>query len=61
MEQWLEHGALPFSLPVVRFRTPLGARFSEKYHVSLPLSILGHCFELVSLGKAPSNASLDSG
>ena len=26
----------------VRFRIPLGAGFSEKYHVS-PLSILGHC------------------
>ena len=29
---------------------PLGARFSEKYHVSL-LSILGHCKDVVSLGK----------
>ena len=38
------------SLPVVRFRIPLGAGFSEKYHVS-PLSILGRCFDCVSLGK----------
>ena len=39
------------SLPAVRFRIPLGTGFSEKYHVS-PLSILGHYFEVVSLGKA---------
>ena len=39
------------SLPVVRLRIPLGAGFSEKYHVS-PLSILGHCYDVVSLGKA---------
>ena len=38
------------SLPAVRFRIPLGAGFSEKYHVS-PLAILGHCFDVVSLGK----------
>ena len=43
--------ALPMSLPAVRLRTPFGAGFSEKYHVS-PLSILGHCFYVVSLGKA---------
>ena len=42
MAQWLERGALPMSLPAVQFRIPLGAAFSEKYHVS-PLSILGHC------------------
>ena len=42
MAQWLERGALPMSLPAVRFRIPLGAEFSEKYNVS-PLSILGHC------------------
>ena len=30
---------------------PLGAGFSEKCHVS-PLSILGHYFDVVSLGKA---------
>ena len=39
------------SLPAVRFRIQIGAGFSEKYHVS-PLSILRHCFEVVSLGKA---------
>ena len=39
MAQRLERGALPMSLPVVRFWVPLGAVFSEKYHVSL-LSIL---------------------
>ena len=37
------------SLPAVRFGIPLGAGFSEKSHVS-PLSILGHCFDVVSLG-----------
>ena len=49
--QWLGRAALPMSLPVVRFRIPLGAGFSEKYHVS-PLSILGHYFDAVSLCKA---------
>ena len=49
--QWLERGGLSMWLPVVRFRIPLGAGFSEKYHV-FPLSILGHCFYVVSLGKA---------
>ena len=48
--QWLERGALPMSLPAVRFRILLGAGFSEKYHFS-PLSILGHCVDVVSLGK----------
>ena len=42
MAQWLERGALPMSLPAVRFRIPFGAEFSEEYHVS-PLLILGHC------------------
>ena len=42
MAQWLDRGALPMSLPAVRFRIPFGAGFSDKYHVS-PLSILGHC------------------
>ena len=32
--------------PAMRFRIPLGAGFSEKYHVS-PLSILWHCFDVV--------------
>ena len=45
MAQWLERGALPMSLPAVRFRISLGAGFSEKYHVC-PLSILGHCKDL---------------
>ena len=57
MWQWLERGALPMSLSTAWFRTPLGAGFSEKYHIS-PLSILRHCFDVVSL---PSNASLDTG
>ena len=35
--QWLERGALSISLAGVRFRTPLGAGFSEKYHVVLML------------------------
>ena len=38
MAQWLERGALQMWLPAMRFRTPLGAGFSEKYYVS-PLSI----------------------
>ena len=32
--------------PALRFRIPLGAGFSEKYHVS-PLSILWHCSDVV--------------
>ena len=59
MARWLEHGALPMSLPAVRFRIPLGAGFSEKCHVS-PLSILGHCFDVVSLDKAPNPQMLHS-
>ena len=39
------------SLPAVRFRIRLCVGFSEKYHVSL-ISILGHFFDFVSLGKA---------
>ena len=39
------------SLTAVRFRIPLGAGFSDKYHVA-PLSILGHCFDVESSGKA---------
>ena len=41
------------SLPAVRFRIPLGAGFSEKYHV----------FRCCVLGQdtLPSHASLDSG
>ena len=38
-------------LPALRFRIPLGAGFSERYHVS-PFSIFRHCFNVVSLGKA---------
>ena len=57
MAQWLEREALPPSLPVVRFRIPLGAEFSDKYIVS-PLLILGHCFDVVSLGKAPNSQML---
>ena len=49
--QWLERGALPMSLPTVRFRIPLGGGLSEKYHVS-PLSILGHYLDVLSLSKA---------
>ena len=57
--QWLERGALSMSLPAVRFQIPLGAEFSKKYHVS-PLSILGHCFDVVSLGKAFNPQKLHS-
>ena len=51
MAQWLERDALTMMLPAARFRIRLLAGFSEKNHVS-PLSILGHCFNVVSLGKA---------
>ena len=51
MAQWLEHEALSMSLPTDRFRIMLGAGFSKKYIVS-PLLIMGHCFDVVSLGKA---------
>ena len=50
MAKWLDHGALPMSLSAVQFRTPLGAGFLEKFYV-FPLSILGHCYDVVSLGK----------
>ena len=50
MAQWAKRGALSMSLPAVQFRIPLGAGFSEKYVT--PLSILGLCFNVVSLGKA---------
>ena len=53
MAQWLEREALSMSLSAVRFRIQLGAGFPEKYHVS-PLSILGYCFYVVSLGKTLS-------
>ena len=46
------------SLLAVRFRILLGVGFSEKYHVS-SLSILGHCFDAVSLGKALNPQMLD--
>ena len=49
--QWLERVALSMSLSVVPFRIPLGSWFAEKYHASV-LSILGHYFDVVSLGKA---------
>ena len=45
MVQWLKWGALLMSLPAVLCR----AGFSEKSHVS-PLSIIGHCFDVLSLG-----------
>ena len=45
------------SLPAVLCRIPLDAGFSEKYHVSL-FSILGHCSDVVSLGKAPNTQML---
>ena len=51
MAQWLERDALTMSLSAARFRSRLVAGFSEKNHVS-PLSILRHCFDVVSLGKA---------
>ena len=62
MAQWLERGALPMSLPVVRFRIPLGAGFSEKYNV-YRLLILGTLLRCCVpwQGTSPSNASFDSG
>ena len=58
----IEPRALPISLPVFRFRAPLGAGILEKYYVS-PLSILGHYFDVVAYTWArhfTQNASLDS-
>ena len=64
MAQWLEREALSKLLPAVLFRILACAGFSEKSHVSL-LTIVGHYFDVVSLGKIlygqPSHASLDSG
>ena len=48
------------SLPDVRFRIPLGAKFSEEYHVS-PLSILGHRCCVLGQDTLPSHALLNSG
>ena len=39
------------SLPDVRFRTPLSEGFSEKYKCFSPFN-MGHCFDVVFLGKA---------
>ena len=56
----IERGVLPMLFPAVRFRIPLGAGFSEKYHVpSLNLGTLFRCCVL-GQGTLPSNASLDS-
>ena len=62
MEQWLERGALTISLPAARFRIRLGARFSEKNHVSPPLNLrtLFRCC-VARQDTSPSNASLDTG
>ena len=51
MAQWLERDALTMLLPAARFRIRLLAGFSEKNQVP-PFSILGHCFDVVPLGKA---------
>ena len=55
MAQWLERGALPMSLPAVRFRIREISCFS-------PLN-LGTLLRWCVLGQdtSPSNASLDSG
>ena len=56
MAQWLERGALPMSLPAVRFRILLGAGISEKSCFSpLNLRTLLRCCVL------GQGASLDSG
>ena len=56
MVQWLERGALPMSLPALRFRTPLGAGLS----CFSPLN-LGTLFRYFVLGQgtSPSIASFD--
>ena len=46
------------SLPAVRFRNPAWCRIFREI-TCYTLSILGHCFDAVSLGKA--HASIDSG
>ena len=48
--KWLESDSLSMSLPAVRSRTRLGAEYSEKCHVS-PLSMFGHCFDVVYVDK----------
>ena len=44
--QWLERDNLTMSLTAVRFRTRLGAEYSENFHVSPPLNVwtLFRCF-----------------
>ena len=61
MAQWLKRGALPMSLPVVRFRIPLDAAFSEKYRVNFSPPNLGTLLRCRVLGQgtSTSNASLD--
>ena len=49
MAQWLEHGALSMSMTAVRFRIRLVQDFLGNIS---PLSMLGHCFDVVSLGTA---------
>ena len=53
----VERGTLSMSLPAVRFRIPLAVGFSVTYHV-FPLSILGHCFDALSLGNALNSQML---
>ena len=59
MAQWLERGALPMSLPAVRFQIPLGAGEISWFS---PLN-LGTLLRYCVLGQdtSPSNASFDSG
>ena len=42
--QWLERDNLTMSLTAVRFRTRLGAEYSENFHVSPP-----QCLDIVSM------------
>ena len=56
VEKWLGSRSFVNVTACRVFRIPLGAGFAEKYNVSpLRLStclILGHCFDVVSLGKS---------
>ena len=48
--QWIKRGALPLSLPTVRFQTPLGTGFSDKYHVTA-FPMLGYRLDVVFMDK----------
>ena len=60
MAQWLERGALPMSLPAVRFRITLGILREISCFSAHNTGTLLRCCVL-GQDTSPSNASLDSG